>query len=1012
MRRSVPESYPVLTISFLIVILTCTSLQVKGQSSSYTITFHKRNVTLGTVFNEIQKKTGLIFGYSNDMLDPFEKISVNYWKVPFEEVLAELLIERGFIWKIKDGRIAITKGKPGKEHLKYLKHTNNYLPDVAMPRDLQELVVPGYNPSTLQLTTASVVPAVRAPELTPQFQLTGNIFNSLQGQVTGLQITMTSGILGTPIDIRIRGKLSLTNSTVPLIIVDGIPVRAQITEGLGSAIWGALASALGYINPADIASVDVLKDADATAIYGSRGANGVIIITTKTGRKGPGKLFVNFRAGVANVSRKYQLLNTPEYLQMRREGFYNDKITLTAQNAPDLLKWDTTRYTDWQKVLIGGTAKFYNMQAAYAGGNDTVQYYIGTNYQKNGTVYPGSFYQEGWGFHGSLFYRAPKCPFRISASWSYFNIHSFLPGNDFINYIFLPPNTPPVRIDGELNFSFVNPMVGLVGPLFTANVYNRFGNITAQYQLRKGLEAKLLLGDQLLKGNSQTILPIGMIAPALRAGTSGSVTLYTYRAGSTIIEPQIAYTDTLGKLKLNMMIGGTYNGASESRMKLVASGFKDDGNYSNLAFADSIVAKNNKSLDRYLAFYGRAGLNLQEKYLLNLSIRRDGNSQFGPKKRYGTFWGIGAGWIFRDQSPEDSIKQVLSFGKLRMSFGTSGSDQVGEQQYMDAYSPVTSYQGGDGLTPTSLPNQYLAREKTKKLEVALDMGFWDDRLMVSGCYYFYRSSNQLANSPMPAMTGLTNIVRNVPALIRNTGWEFEMRTQNIMTRKFSWSSVANISIPKNKLLSYPGSDLMVGESLSSYFVFHSAGVDPGNGAYLFKNAQGNKVSANENVPRSYRVNTVPDYYGSIQHTFRYKGWQLDMVLIYAKQTGFCDIYDGVYIPGMQRNQDKRAIARYWQQEGQVAGHQRMSAGGALRSGYLKMLESNMAYVNSSFLRCQTMTLSRKLPLRKLHLDDGNIYVQGQNLFTLTSYPGIDPETRSRTKLPLLRSLNVGIHVNI
>lgn len=1010
MRISVPANYPVLTFCF-ILLFTCAPLQVKGQSATYRITIHKQNVTLESVFEELKKQTGLTFNFSNDVLDQHEIVSVDFRKVLLEVVLANLLIRKGLIWKPADGQITIGRGVD-KDLLKYLDTTqDNRMSDTVMHINMDEVVVAGYKQSTRKLVTGNVIPAVRAPEIQPQFQCTGNIVTDLQGRVTGLQITMSGGIFGTPIDIRIRGKLSLSNGTVPLIVVDGIPIKTQITEGLGSSVWGALASALGYINPADVECIDVLKDADATAIYGSRGANGVIIVTTKRGRKGPGNLFVNFRSGIANVPRRYHMLNTSEYLQMRRDGFENDKIVPTPDNAPDLTTWDPGRYTNWQKDLIGRTANFYNTQAAFSGGNDTIQYYLGTNYQKNGTVFPGRFYQEGWGFHLNVSRGAPQQRLHLSGSWSYFNVHSFLPGNDFMNFIFLPPNTPEVYTDGELNYSFVNPYVGLIGPLFTANVYNRFGNIVARYRFLKGLVATLLLGDQLLKGNSQTITPIGMIAPALRDGVTGSTTIYGYRAGSTILEPQMAYTDTLGNWKLDVMVGGTYNGASEKRTKMVASGFKDDADYGNLVNATSITVNNYKSEYRYLACYGRAGVNLRDKYLLNLSIRRDGNSRFGTRERYATFWGIGAGWIFTGEHFTDSIKKVLSFGKIRMSYGTTGNDQVGGSQYTDQYSPVENYQGAGALISTSLANQDLSWEKTRKLEVAIDVGFWNDRWMVSGCYYRYRSTDQLANSPLPAMTGMPGIVRNIPAVILNDGWEFETQTQNLVTNKFSWSSVVNISIPRNKLLAYPGANQQVGESLNAYFAYQLAGVDPVNGTYQFLDANGNKVSAAENVPRPNNINLAPAYYGSVQHTFRYTGWRLDMVFMFVKQTGLSDIYDGVFVPGTQRNQDKRAIAQYWRSEGQTAIHQRMSAGG-LRSSYLKMMESNMAYVNSSYIRCQTITLSRRLPLKRLHLVDGNLYVQGQNLFTITPYQGIDPETRSRTRLPLLRSFNVGIQLQI
>lgn len=1016
MRFPTPISCQMVIFGICCFSFTCLSPAVFGQLSGYKVTLHAENVTLDYVFREIKRQTGLEFGYSNDKLNHNERVNVNYWKLPLEEVLADLLINRGYIWKISDNVISIREGKPDEQLLQYQRKLDKEIKDIMLKSNLNEFVVSGYKTTTVLLNTGNSVPALRAPGIKPQFQYTGNIMNQLQGQVTGLQVNMSGGMLGTGVDIKIRGQLSLQNSTTPTIVVDGVPVKSEIPDGFGAPIWGTSSSSLAYINPSDVERVDVLKDADATAIYGSKGANGVIVITTKTGRKGPGRFSLNVKTGIAAVPRRLDLANTTEYLHMRSVAFGNDNLVPNSKSAPDLLLWDTTRYTDLQKDLIGRHSKFYNMQAAFSGGNDTVRYYGGTSYQKNGTVFPGDFYQEGWGAHLSVARGAPEQRLHLSGSWTYFTIHSFLPLSDFTNNIFLPPNVPPGYINGELNYSWNNPYVALVGPLLTANVHNRFGYFSAQYRIIDRLECKILLGDQLLKGSSRTVMPIAMAAPSVRSGTTGSLSMYSYQAGSTIIEPQVSYADSTRDLKYDMLVGGTYQGAMENRSTMTASGFRDDAHYDNLAYADSIAATGLKILYRYVAVYGRIGLNYKGRYLVNLSARRDGSSRFGTRHRYATFGGIGAGWIFSKEHPIDSNLKVLSFGKLRCSYGTTGNDDVGDYQFMDEYSPVDDYQHNLSLTPVRLANPDLTKEKTRKLELALDLGFWSDKLMLSFCYYRYRSTNQLASYPLPATVGINTIVGNIPAIIRNNGWEFEMRTQNIMTSNFSWSSVVNMTIPKNKLLAYPGSEsnsnyLSVGRPVGSVLLYKVAGVDQQTGAYTFSDGNGNTAEASANIPRSYWVSKFPTYYGSIQHTFLLKQWRLDMVLTYVKQTGISDLYDRVYAPGMQRNQDKNAISGYWQQAGEKAVHQRLTAG-ALRGSYLKMLESNMMYVDCSYLRCQSVTLSRGLPLKALHLADGNIYVQCQNLFTLTPYKGLDPETQSRSRIPILRSFSVGIQVQI
>ncbi|MCF6401254.1 SusC/RagA family TonB-linked outer membrane protein [Chitinophaga filiformis] len=1004
---------------FLLILLTCCLYQVKAQH--YTrkkVTIMGQQLTLKYIFSEIERQTGYYFSYDPAKVDVNRTLDVDFRNAALPDVLRGIL-KGSYTWKFDEKSINVEKATLAMGPVIQPMDMPDS-PILIMGKELDETVVIGYGTTTPRFNTGNVT-TVKGDFIAGQSGT--NLLMALQGRVPGMLVTQTGGVPGMAMKVQLRGQNSLVNGTQPLFVIDGIPFNPVVTGGLGSQIWGDKASAFNFINPEDVESIDVLKDADATAIYGSRGANGVVLISTRKGQPGKTQLTVNVNRGFGQTSRKVKLLNTQQYVGMRKEAFRNDSVTPTERNAVDLLKWDTTRYTDWQKELIGGTAAVTNAQASVTGGNNSFQYLLSGHFRRETTVFPGNFGDTRGGIHVSTSTTAAHQRFKAIFTGSFLADKTSLPALDFTGQITQPPNAPPAYLEnGSLNYEWVNPYIALVGPLFDAHVKNLLGNVGLEYRLLPGLTLKTTMGYNWLTGRSETILPIEMYAPAERHIKTGSLHKYDYEAISRIIEPQMTYELQAGALGLELVLGGTLQGYNETRENINGDGFKDDLLIRNIQYADTVYGKTEGAVYRYAALFGRTKLNWKNRYLLNLSVRRDGSSRFGPRKQFAVFAAAGAGWIFSEEPFMSSLRRVLSFGKLRVSYGTTGNDQIGDYQYLDQYSDVSGpYQGIVGLQRSRLFNADFAWELTQKSEAGLELGFLQDKVLFSASHFIYRSSRQLVPYPLPDITGASSIIGNLPAVIRNSGWEFVLSTRQIRKNKFEWASSFNISFGRNKLVQYADPTLSIlgtggfveGEPLSQHYVATAMGVDPATGSYLFADSSNKPGPANKAAER-LSVNSVPVFFGGWQNTLRVGRFQLELLLQFAKQVGMNTTFDPDIMPGHQRNQYAVVLSR-WQKPGDIADHQRFTQNGNLREGYQKARESNLGYENASFVRCRYMEAAWLLPEKlqnRLHLHDSKVYIQAQNLFTLTSYHGLDPETQSRTALPPLRMLSAGLKISL
>jgi TonB-linked SusC/RagA family outer membrane protein len=864
---------------------------------------------------------------------------------------------------------------------------------------------------------------------------------ALQGRVPGMEITQLTGLNGGGVKVRIQGENSIGFGSDPLIVIDGVPYPINFEGELSRQIIQG-GSPLNFISPQDIESIDVLKDADATAIYGSRAANGAILITTKKGKVGRTKVSLNLQQGWGKVAKHMDMLNTRQYLDMRYEAYRNDNIRIGSLTQDfsnyDLTLWDTTRYTDWQKELIGGTAKYTNIQAGISGGNQSVQYLVSANYNKQTTVFPGDFDHKIGGMHFSIGGNSANQRFNIQFSGGYTFSDNHLPREDLTQTaILMVPNAPALyKQDGSLNWapdavgnsSWYNPLVYTVNADFINTDKALVSNLTLSYKILPGLIFKTFAGYR--NTISEVYIPTRQEAFAPEARTLGNYREAQF-GNSTMngwnIEPQLEFSHKISKGRLNAFLGTTILKTTYNYLLAVGRGFPTDELMKTLKAATSVnIFNSGSSITRFNALFGRLGYIYNEKYLLNFTGRRDGSNKFGEANRFHNFWSAGAGWIFSNENCLHQCLPFLSFGKLRASYGLTGSDNIGEFAYLSQYGITNNsgipYQGSIALNAQNIPNPHLQWEETRKINFGVDLGFFKDKVTISANFYRNRSSNQLQPYNLPTLTGFNFISKNLPAVVQNTGWELVLNSVIFKNKTFVWNSSINISIPRSaRLISYPGientsaatlsigsGNIVVGQPLGITYVYKYAGINSANGRTLILNTSGNPQastlpSAN---PATIFLSTQTKYYGGLSNNISYKGVQLDFTFEFIKKVGTRDMYFGNgnvgvgNFEGATSSNQPITVLNRWQKPGDMGTVPRFSSNS---NSIGNIPNSDAYYGDASFVRLKNLSLSWQLPaawISKMHLQGASLYMRGQNLATITNYTGLDPETMGLGMPPL------------
>ncbi|MET1054492.1 MAG: SusC/RagA family TonB-linked outer membrane protein [Pedobacter sp.] len=912
------------------------------------------------------------------------------------------------------------------------------------PAKLDEVVIIGYGTTTKRTSTGSQS-GISAKEL--EKQPITNVLQALQGRLPGVQVSQTNGLPGGAINVQIRGANSLGKSNRPLYIIDGVPflsepinTTATTTSVLPSA-EGAT-SPMNSINPADIENIEVLKDADATAIYGSRGANGVVLITTKRGQPGKTKFNLNVSSGASVVTRFADMMKTDQYLALRKKAFANgttNPATPNATNAPDLLLWDQNADTDWQRLLLGNTAKTHDVTANVSGGEGRTSFYISGTYHKEGNVYPGDQgYQRG-GLNASINHTSLNQRFTLGLSTMFSTDKNSISTTELGNYAYnLPPNYPLYNLNGDGKLYWVSGLNNPYGFLNQTNdnrSSNLLGSLNLKYTILKGLDIKSTFGYNKADMKQVTLRPLSSLNPTGSVRTSGTAAYaYTY-SNNYIIEPQITYDNELWKGKISLLAGGTYQyKQSQQPYYTSASSFTSDDFLRNVNQATEYNTSSSSSNYKYTSLFGRINYNVENKYILNLNYRRDGSSRFGPNKKFGTFGSAGAAWVFSEENFLKNKISFLSFGKLRSSYGVAGSDEIGDYQYLASFaaSSAAIYNGSSSLVPSRIANSDFKWESTKKFEVALELGFFNDRLSLTSSYYNHRSGNQLITYPLSSQTGFSGFQSNLPATVQNSGAEFSLTSVNIKSKYLTWNTSFNISKNSNKLISFPDIEktsyyttYLVGKPISANYAYQYIGIDPATNfpAFTDFNGVGGTASPTSGFSelgrgdRYYAGTLFPTFFGGITNSFTYKGINLDFTFQFVKQEGRSLARSTFYPPGYMYNAAASVVNDYLSQGSQdylVTAGLTGTNGRTAYFAFSNWAASDANIVDASFIRMKNVSLSYVLPgtwLKAIHVDNVRIFTQGQNLFTVTGYKGIDPESQG-VGTPPLRTIIAGLQLTL
>lgn len=711
------------------------------------------------------------------------------------------------------------------------------------------------------------------------------------------------------------------------------------------------------------------------------------------------------------------LLNTEEYLQLRRTAFENDGVEPTASNAPDLTVWDQERYTDWQDYAFGGTAEMQNINLSAVESMDNTTFWLGGSYQNVGTIYRADLdYNK---IAGSLninhYSKDDKLFMGLSVNYGRDDISSVGDNSLSVEAFYLPPNAPKIfNEDGSLhweewgNAGMDNPFGGFFNESRTKS-NNLISNLALSYDLVDGLNLKSNFGYTNFHNTELVKMPKRSYNPADWENVTNTSHQIENDRETWIIEPQLHYNFQGERLGFDALIGGTLQQSNYAISNITGEGYVAESLIGNLRAAENIIITDDSNTEyRYAAIFGRLGVDLDEKYFLNLTGRRDGSSRFGSGKKWADFGAIGAAWIFTEEDIFKDSESFLSFGKIRASYGTTGSDQIGDYGYLDAYEATP---GPGGLYPTQLANSDYSWEINKKLEAAIHLGFLQDRIGLGMSWYQNRSSNQLVGFSLPSTTGFTNITANLPATVENTGLEAELSFLPLQTKNFSWETFLNVTVPKNELIKYPGIEnsvyantYRVGHPLSIELLYRYEGLDPETGFYKV-------ADVNEDGRYNYEDRTViksfdREFYGGLSNTLSYRGFSLQFLVSFAKQEGTLNLFNaGAF--GNQRTEDYDALSQNTQ-------FQKVSRSSQARTAYNRVLYTNFPVVDASYLRLKNLSLAYKLPslmLSQVGLKNGKIFLNGQNLITITGYEGMDPEfPKVGTYFSSLSSINAGFQL--
>lgn len=883
----------------------------------------------------------------------------------------------------------------------------NITPDA---QGLDEVVVVGYGTQTRREVTGSIS-KVGGDKLTsiptPSFEA------SLQGQAPGVQVTTGSGLAGSGSVIRIRGIGSISAGGDPLYVVDGIPITSD--PFIGGNRGGMNQNPLATINPNDIESVEILKDAGAAGIYGSRGANGVILITTKRGKLGTPSFSFSTKYGLSTYANKPKFANGQEWLQLRQEAWTNDGNTGLAP-LPGGVTWAQAEQTntDWWGLLTQ-TGRTNDQSLSFSQGTEKIKTFISANYSNNESFLKGNAY-ERYGFR-SNFDIKPTSYFSTSINVGYdrgtnTRVNAAWGGGLGDAMSTALPIYPVRNADGSYYSNSSNP-VRNVDLLDWKTVTDRLiAGVTFELKPVKNLSIKAIANMDNMDVKEDQFQPA-----ALRNMDSGYANSWPTQVFNHTFTGTANYDLQFNdKHKLSFLIGAE---SQESYRNLYGNGIygeanapfnKDQQSYDQ-AIADMIAGKSltyilGANRETFASLFSRINYSYNNKYYLQVLARRDGSSKFGPDNKYGYFPAASASWYI---SQENFLKdsKVISNLKLRTSYGLVGSSSFPSGQYYSAFYTGNGYNGNPSVSPGNVANPGLKWEEGRNFDLGLDFGFFNNRISGEFAYYRKKTKGALLDGVVAPSNGFLSGFVNVGEIL-NEGYELSLNTINIQSDSFKWVTRLNISKNRNEVLNLGGlsadavkggtndTRVTIGYPLGTNYLVRYKGVDPADGLPIWLNKDGYETKTFSLDDRVITGQVLPDYVGGLTNTFSYKGFELNTLFTFAIGG---NLYDGSAKRQLGIVSDwniRSDISDRWQKPGDNAKFPRLTMNTATYPGLSSEwnYNSTMFLYDATFVRLREVTLSYGLPVgfaQKLRLKSLKVFASGMNLLTFSKYPGGDPE---------------------
>jgi TonB-linked SusC/RagA family outer membrane protein len=895
---------------------------------------------------------------------------------------------------------------------------------------LSQVVVLGYG-SRSRADVSGAVSSVSGTELTGN--PVAGIDAAMQGKTPGVQVTQNAGNPGNGISVRIRGSSSISASNQPLYVVDGVPIQEEDFSQLG--FDGQNLTAITSLNPDEIESMTILKDAASAAIYGSRASNGVILITTKRGQAGKTKITFGAYTGMQTVSRKVPMLTGKQYVEYMAEGAVNDGYDPAHYGF--VAGVDDTINTDWQDAIFR-QAPVQNLNLGMSGGTDRMKYYIAGSYFNQEGIVIGSSYQRG-NARANLDFNATD-RLAISTSVGLSREQNYRIQGDgslegiVTNAIGNQPEFPVRNSDG----SFTNPDDGLEYPNSVAlATYNSsptttqrtLANMEARYTILPSLIFTGRAGADILtlhERDWESPLVFGTYAASVNGvGKSG------YSTGNRFLgEGFLTYNGKLGSNGNWTLTAGASAERNNDELNFVR-GEQFSSPELHEAGSAAIVTDYDASRNQHnlVSYFSRANFSYLDRYLVSASLRKDGSSRFGQNSRYGTFPAISAGWVFTNE-PFLSPLARLGTIKLRASYGVTGNEGISDYAYLATYA-AANYGTLPGISPNNFANPNLKWEQTKETDLGFDWTMFSGRISLIGDYYNKKTSNLLVARPITTTSGFSSFFDNVGD-VKNTGTELQLTTDNIRTTRpggFTWSSDFSFSTNKNEVTALYGNQplyggvrsvntVRVGAPLGAFYLMKFTGVDPETGDAVYADVNGDgSVTTDDRIVAG---NASPTYWGGFTNTFTWKNFDLKGFFQFS---GGNKIFNAMRIfaddGGYAYDNKLDYVLSRWQKPGDITSEPRASFDGVsgARTISTRMLESG------SYTRLQEITVGYKLPTSIMNfagLSNTRLYVSGHNLATFTGYRGYNPDVNSNGSgssfglgtdfyaYPLARTYSVGI----